>query len=485
MPGPAVFRTAASVAVITALVASCSLTPDYQRPPAPVAGQFRNAAGGGVQLAAPTTEWWKGFGCDELNGLVARALANNEDLKAAAQRVIQAQQVARQAEASLLPTLGLTGGETITAPSGGIGTAQWTGQSVQQLRTWQAGLKVSYELDLWGKNAASADSAIANAEANEFDRNAVTLSLIGDVVTNYLTILAIRDVTVIAETARDNAKSALSAIEARASIHEATQIELSQQRSTVARTESQVVSYRLQLEQTQAKLSILLGVSPSEPLGLVNTSMSAVQVPRIASGLPSDLLLRRPDIAKVEAMLRSANANIGVARAQFLPSLSLNGDGGRGAFSLASLLSPQALYYNLATSLTQMIFDGGRLKAQEKQAEARYQELVHTYSGTVLNALLEVETSLAADTLLDEQEKADLDQVKNSVEAYTLSRAAFDAGRLEYQTLLETQRTKLTSENSAALTRLARLRNSVALFKALGGDTSTPVEDPAKGKAGG
>jgi len=479
MSGNRSLRLVLAALLASAATVSCSLTPDYQRPDAPSTGRWRNTGEFGPTLTPPATQWWKSFGSDELNRLVDRVLASNVDIKAAAQRVIQAEQLVRQANASLWPTLGLVGNKTVTAPASGIGTAQWTDTAIQQSRTYQVGVRLSYEFDLWGKNAASETSAVANAEANEFDRQALALSLVSDAITSYFTVLALKDLIVVAETSRDNAKTTLEAIEAKAGIHEATQVEVFQQRAAVARAESQVASYRLQLDQTLSKLSILLGASPSQPLGLTGASLTTVQVPAIATGLPSDLLLRRPDIGKAEANLRGANANIGIARSQFLPSLSLSGEGGRGAFSLASLLSPQALYYNLATGVTQMIFDGGRAKAQEKQSEARFDELVHAYSGTVLNALLEVESSLAADSLLSEQEKADLRQLEASRQAYTLSREAFSAGRLEYQTLLDTQRTQLQAESSAAMTRLSRLRNSVSLFKALGGDTSTPVAEKA------
>jgi NodT family efflux transporter outer membrane factor (OMF) lipoprotein len=470
--------------LVVLLASSCSMTPDYKRPDAPTTGRWRNTGeAAAATLVRPSTEWWKSFGSEELNGLVERALANNQDLKAAAARVLQAQYLVKQASASLWPSLSLTAGRTITAPGSGVGVPEWTHTAVQQTKLWEIGPRLTYEFDLWGKNAANEASAIASAEGSEFDRQAITLSLVGDVISNYFTILALKDLTAIATTSRDNAKSTLEAIEAKASIHEATQVEVMQQRSAVARNESQLASYKLQLDQTQSKLSILLGASPSEPLGLTGASLKDLQVPAVDTGLPSELLLRRPDIGKAEANLRAANANIGIARAQFLPSLSLTGSAGRGGFSLASLLSPQALYYNLATSITQMIFDGGRAKAQEKQTEARFDELVHAYSGVVLNALLEVESTLAADTLLGEQEAADIMQFESSREAYSFSRTAFKAGRLEYQTMLETERTLLTAESGATLTRLSRLRNSVALFKALGGDTTT-LPDKEKEKEG-
>jgi outer membrane protein, multidrug efflux system len=475
---PRPLRPIAATLVMVMAAAACSVTPDYQRPDAPVAGTYRNANGTDKPLSAPTTQWWKSFGSDELNRLVDTALANNHDVKAAAQRVIQAEQLAKAAGASLLPTLGLSGGESITAPAGGIGTAVRDQTPVYSTRTYQAGLRINYEVDLWGKNAATEDAAVANAQANEFDRQTLTLSLVSDVVSTYMTTLALRDLYTISETGRNNARKTLDAVEARASVREATQIELNQQRGALARAESQLVGYRLQLEQTISRLALLMGQSPTQKLVLTGTSLKSLTVPEIAPGLPSDLLLRRPDISKVEAMLRSANANIGAARANFLPSISLTGDGGRGSFSLVSLLSPYSLYYNLASSITQTIFDGGRNKAQEKYSEAKFAELVQTYAQTVLGALQDVESTLAADSLLGQQEMADSQLLDSAVAAYDLSRAAFAAGRIEYQTLLETERTQLSSEQGLVQTRFGRLRNSVALFKALGGDLTTPIKDP-------
>lgn len=469
-------RHASALALLAGLLSSCSMAPEYQRPESPVSPTFRSAGTAEPALTAPTSQWWTSFANDELTALVERALANNHDIKAAAQRVIQAEQLAKEAGASLLPTLGFVGSQSAVGPSGGVGTVQSANVPFDTARKYSAGLRASYEVDLWGRNASSEDAAIANAQASEYDRQSLTLSLISDVVNTYFTVLALKDLTVIAETNRDNSRNTLDAVTARAGVQEATQIELHQQRATVARNESRVASYRLQLDQTINRLAILLGASPSQPLVLKETSLKPLSVPRVDSSMPSELLLRRPDISKAEAMLRGANANIGVARSSFLPSFSLTGEGGRGGFSLTSLLSPQSLYFSLASSLTQMIFDGGRAAAREKYSEARYAELIEGYRQAVLNALMEVESALVAETMLAEQENADLRQLDASRNAYGLTRTAFGAGRIDYQTLLETQRTQLASEETAALTRLSRLRNAVALFKAVAGDTKVAAK---------
>jgi NodT family efflux transporter outer membrane factor (OMF) lipoprotein len=472
------FVTAVPVC-LAALLAGCSFVPEYQRPDPGVPARFNQAT---TELPRPGKEWWRDFASPELNALVERGLANNHDLKAALHRVGQAEAQASAGRSSLFPLISGFVQHDQFGPSGGVGTAARYGTDWQGSRLTQAGVRLSYEIDLWGKNRAAAQAAEELVRASEFDRKTVALTLVGDIVTTYFQAILAAEQARLAADNLATLRRQLDAVQQRAKAGEATQIEVAQQRTAVAQAEAQVPAYRQSHDLALHRLAVLLGEAPGS-LRIAATDLRKVAVPPVAAGLPSALLESRPDIAKAEAELLSANANIGVARAKFLPSFALTGEGGVASPVLASLLSPVGLYYSVLGSATQTIFDAGRTAAEVDYNKARFRELGESYQTTVLTALREVEDGLVSSRWLADQEKAQKDLATAARQANDMSNVSYQAGQLDYLTLLETERARYAALNGELQMRFSRLVTATNLAKALGGMELPPARsDPdAKG----
>ncbi|MBI1207182.1 MAG: efflux transporter outer membrane subunit [Azospirillum sp.] len=468
-PGP--HWTATVFALVVTGLSACSLTPDYQAPDPSLPDAYRlgtTGAANGSELPPPSSTWWRGFGSTELGRLVEQALANNRTLKAAVSRVIQAKAQAEAAGATLLPSLVAMASDTLTAPDAGIGGPQRLHVPVKSERTRQFGLRAAYEVDFWGKNAASVEAALAQAEGSEYDRRTVALGLVTDVATTYLQYLLAQDLIRLAQANIATDRAVLSTVEQLAAIHEATLVEVNQQRNTVAASEALLPSLNLQKEHAHDRLALLVGVAPGT-LALTGTTLGDLTIPKVSPGLPSELITRRPDIGKAEASLRAANANIGVARAKFLPSFSLTADTGFGSQHLSGLLSPAALYYTILGSIMQTVFDNGRNEAELAFNKARYEEIAQSYSQTALQALIEVEDALATVKYTAELEKAQQRSLATARQSNKISRESYNARVIDYLTYLDTTRTLHQAEATVLQTRFSRFNAAVSLVKALGG----------------
>ena len=464
------------MAVAVALPAACSMTPDYQRPAQEIPNAYRNPLPDpSPEMPRPLSQWWTSFGSPELNALVEEALANNHDIKAATQRIVQAEAQAGSAASALLPSVSLSAKGDVDAPNGGQGTVLGTGTN-RTHRLYSAGFSASYELDLWGKIRASRDSSLATALANVHDRETVAITMLSDLVTTYIQYLESLDREAVALRNIANMKTMHAAVRERVRLGESSQLELAQQRNVLAQGEATIPPIVLQRERSFDKIAALLGKAPGS-LTLTGKSLSELKIPEVGPGLPSDLLLRRPDIKKAEANLIAANANIGVARAKMLPSFSLTGERGWASQLFDAMTSPGSIYYTLAESVVTTIFDNGKTEADIAYSRAKYAELVETYQQTVLNSLRDVEDALASVRLEGELEVAQKEVMKASLDAYQLSSEAFRLGMVDYLNVLETQRTRFQAEDTDVQSRFGRLEAVVALYKALGGGMERQEDD--------
>lgn len=463
--------------LVGAVLASCSLAPEYVKPDQPMPADYRGRSEVADALPELPTKWWESFGSAELNRLEETALANNFSLKAATARVAQALANAEAAGAGLLPTVMAKGSAEGSGPSLGVGQPGRYGSAgdFKSERLYQGSLRANYEADFWKKNALGAESARAALDANEYDRKTVTLTLIGQVATNYFQYLLAQDRLTVARANVDNSQKTLDVLQKRAAIQEATAIQIAQQRAALARAQAQIPALELRREQIKDQLALLLGMAPGQ-LTLTGTSLEGLVVPQVKPGLPSDLLTRRPDIARSEAQLRAANANIGVARANYLPSFVLTAEGGQGSAFLSRLLSPGGLFYSLLGSVGQTVFDGGKTDAQVEGAKARFEEMTHLYRQTVLTALQETEDSLFSVHYLGEQEKADAVTASAARQAHEQTAKALASGFADFMTVLDAERNRYSAEDTLAQTRYGRLASAVSLMKALGGDPAEPVK---------
>ncbi|MFC3050288.1 efflux transporter outer membrane subunit [Kordiimonas pumila] len=443
----------------TLLASACTMTPQYEQP------TVQTPAAWHAQTPSPETaelayDWWKSFNSNELDQLMATALSLNTDLLSGVQRVRQARASLKIAGADILPSIsGSAGAGRTIAVSGGSTSAT----------SLQAGVGVAYELDLFGTNKASVMAAKASYAAAQFDQEALALVVMGDVAQSYFTLLNLYERLRIADENLANAREVRRIINVRVQEGAESELELAQQESAVASREAARASLVESVANAQNALAVLLG-QPPQTLDVVETSLQTLAVPHIAAGQPSALLARRPDLQSAEQGLIAANANIGIAKAALFPSLSLSAGYN---FSAAGFNGPSSSALSLASSLVAPIFEGGRLKGGVELAKARQLELVETYRGTVLTAFQEVEDALSAIEAASIRETVLETAMKQAQKAYRLSKSRYDEGAIDFQTLLDTQDTLLSAEDSYAQAKLAKLTAAISLYMALGGGWQT------------
>ena len=415
----------------------------------------------------PDTQWWQAFASPELDRLIERARLNSHDLAAATARVRQAQANAVIAGAPLLPELqlGLDGSRQRLLR--GEGNDQLDASSSERTSTsFDVQLAASYEIDFWGGLRATRASALRSLDASRFDRQTVELTLLGAVAESYLQGLALDEQLRIARLNLENAQDVLGVVEARERAGSATRLELAQQRSLVAAQQRQLPLLAQRVQDNRVTLATLLG-DPVQQLPATQQSINTLRWPGIGSGVPSELLGRRPDIAAAEARLAAASANVQVARAAMLPRLVLGANLGSGARTLANVLDSP--YYTLTAGLTAPIFNNGRLRAERELASAEQQELLEDYHASIVNGFADVEKALNAISGVERQRQWQDEEVAQARIAFDLAEQRYRAGAETLLSVLETQRTLYLAEDEQAQLRLARLQGSVALYKALGG----------------
>jgi NodT family efflux transporter outer membrane factor (OMF) lipoprotein len=443
----------------SAALAACDIGPDYKRPDLNVPQKFDQAPGGPDLW--PSVTWWQGFGSPQLDAFEKQAMQANFDLAAAVAQVREADAQAKIAGAALLPTASL-GADATQARSTGQGSKRSTGP------TYSVEPSASYEVDFWGKNRASVAAAEATARASHYNQQTVAITVASSVATTYFEIAGLQDQIAIAQDNLKSATSVLRAVTAQRAAGTATQLDIAQQTTVVKQLTAVIPPLQAQLVQNRNALAILLGENP-EQLALAQSSLTGLRVPAVAPGMPSELLLRRPDVREAEAQLVAANANIKVARAELFPSIQLTAAGGFESTALTSLFQPQSALFSLAAGLTQPIFAGGALQGQVENVRARYDELTQDYRKAVASSFSDAETALA-NVAKTGEEMADQDDATNSArQAFTISQAQYKAGTITLLTVLSTQTTLFQAQNALVQDKLAYIQAVVALFKALGG----------------
>ena len=444
--------------LLLAFTAGCALTEPIARPELDLPAQWAEA-GAAVAAAAPVHDtWWRDFGSAPLDALVAEGLATAPDLRIQAERVVQAELALRQAGASLFPALDLSAGSGARKVDG------------NETNTTSLNLGASYELDLWGRIAAGVDASRANLAATRFDYDAARLSISASVATTWFQTLALQERLAIARENLAIAERVLRVVQARYDNGAASALELSQQRSTVLNQRQAIAPLEVQLRQTRSALAILLGRNP-QAAPADDVRLAAVQVPTVDAGLPSELLLRRPDLAASESALAAAAANIAAARAALLPGISLSAGAGVGSAALLSLADTTRTL-SISASLLQKIFDGGRLRAELDIQRSRQRELVETHRRAILVALKEVEDALADSARDARQEEAQREILAEAQRSLRLAELRYREGADSLLAVLDAQRALFSAQDQLAQLRLARLTDAVALYKALGGGWS-------------
>jgi NodT family efflux transporter outer membrane factor (OMF) lipoprotein len=298
---------------------------------------------------------------------------------------------------------------------------------------------------------------------------------VAGVINTYLQVLAAQDRLRIARSNVEAANRILKVYQERIAVGTATGLDIAQQQSLLAQQRAAIPPLDQQLRQNIATLALLLGEAPAR-LTVRGGSLSGIATLRPSPGLPSDLILQRPDIREAEAQLASANANVESARAALFPSIQLTGQGGFVSSALHTLFIPQSAIYSLAAGVTQPVFDGFRLLSQLDLQKGRRTELLQLYRRAIISGFADVERALIAVQDLAEQERLQAEAVATARRAYELSETQLRAGTIDITTVLNTQRTLFTEQDQLVLVQLTRRQAIVSLFQALGGGWVLPEE---------
>ncbi len=451
----------AAGSLLTVLCSACAVKP--AAPPHIEVPRSWGAQSPAPAAAALTSEWFRGFGSEELDELIASAAHSNWEVQAADARVRQADARARAAGAALLPEVNAGANGVFYAGHSSSGTATET--------DYAGLLSASYEIDFWGKNRAARLSAGAQREASESDRAVLALTTVTGVANTYFQVVALRERLELARQTLQNTKQLLGIVAARRAANLSNPVEVAQQRALVAAAQIHVREVEQQAAGQEAALATLVGRMPGT-LSVSAVHLSDFQVPQVAAGLPAELLVRRPDIFSAEASLRSAHADLLQARAAFLPTVTLTGNTGlqnpavNAAVTTLTGLGPTL---NVGASLVQSIFNGGRLRAARDAARGKEEEMLAQYQGAVLAALWDVQTALSAIEHLNNQEEAQKQNVAENERALSGAQARYRAGSGDFLAVIDAQRTLLAAREQWNQFQLDRLVATVGLCKALGG----------------
>ena len=466
------FAALATLAVAGALLAGCAVGPNYHRPAVTVPEQLRGQAPSADAASLADQAWWQVFQDDSLKALIAEALRSGYDLRLAAWRVEEARANARIASASYLPQVQVQADWTRSRQSsfaGGAGGAA----PPQNLYDVNAGL--SWEIDLWGRIRRTNEAALAQALASEEARRGVLLSLVSDVATGYFQLRELDEQLAVAKRTAGAFQGSYELFDRRLKAGAASALDTSSAEVSLASASAAVPDLERQIEAQENRLCLLLGRSPG-PIARGAALGEQALPPAVPAGLPADLLRRRPDLRQAEQQLVAANANVGVAVADFYPTISLTGAFGGVAPELAGLFGAGRAW-SLGGGLLSPVLQGRRLEAQHRVAVAQWEEAKVQYERSVNNAFAEVATALVAYQKLAGVESEQVRAVTVNREAVRLSNQRYLAGRSDYLEVLQAEQQQFAAENAVAQTRFNRLASLVQLYKALGGGWQLSDQD--------
>jgi len=461
----------AILAGLSAMVtlAGCSLPavgPDYQRPDTPTAASYDDAS---TQLSSATDhrvaqEWWRDFGDPDLDRCVAEALKENQGLKAALARVEQARALTGEARSAFLPTVGAVG----------LATREQTSETTTNrfpnslTTTYRLPLTLAWELDLFGRVRRLNEGAHANYLATQDVADATRLAVAAETASVYFALAATdEEVRIVTDTLALQ-KEMLSLVEARREAGRASDLALEQARLAVSTTEADLAGIANRRSGLKNGLAVLLGqAAPAFEIG--ERARLKGTLPPIPVGLPSELMLRRPDLAAAESGLQAANAQVGVAKSAFFPAISLTGSAGFASAEIDTLFQRDSRAWSIGPSVYLPLFQGGRNRANYRRSQAAYEETVAGYRQSILTAMREVQDALTASLRLSEQSEAIARAVASARQVRTLAEERYLAGRTSYLEVIDAQRTALSVQRSAAALAGQRLTTRVALIRALGG----------------
>jgi outer membrane protein, multidrug efflux system len=457
-------------------MSACSVGPNYKRPAANVPTAYRGASalestptppgaatgGGPASVSLGEEKWWQVFQDQELQGLIRTALKNNYDVRIAATRVLEARAQLGITRADQLPSVS-AGGNITSLRNPKVGPIP--GYEITQ---GQVSASAAWNPDFWGRYRRATEAARAVLLANQWAQRQVIVTLVADVASSYFQL---RQLDLELEISKRTLGSRQDSLDLTKTLEEHginSMLDVRQSEQLVYTAATEVPDLERQIGQEENAISILLGNNPGDvPRGLKLTEQP--HAPEVPVGLPSSLLERRPDIREAEENLVAANAQIGVARAAYFPQISLTGTAGYESAALTNLFTGPAGIWTLAGSVTQPIFQGGRLKSNVRLAEAQHEQLLLTYQQAIQGAFRDVSNALIAYRKFQEFRIQQQHLVESAQDAAKLSQTRFKAGATDYLEVLTNETNSFSAELALAQAQGNELNALVQLYQALGG----------------
>jgi outer membrane protein, multidrug efflux system len=449
----------------------CTVGPTYKKPTAPVPASWqvtepwRQAQ---PKDSVPKTEWWTLFHDDELNGLETQLLAANQTLKISIAHFEQARASAAVQNATLFPTATVNpsiGGQRYsgTRPTGS--TFPLTGAVTQA--NYVLPFTVSYEVDLFGQRRRTIEAAQAAYQANAADLENVRLVLTAELAADYFTVRELDSQIGILNRTVDALRRGLELVSSRHKGGVASGLDVAQEETLLNTTITQATLLQQQRRQFEDAIAVLVGQAAPE-FHLSVRELNA-EPPNIDATIPSDVLERRPDIAESERNMAVANAQIGIAKAAYYPSIELFGQGGWNSASISQLFNAESAFWAVGANIAESIFTGGARRAQVQFQQAGYDATVANYRSTVLTAFQEVQDNITGLEVLDSARKSQADAVDAAQRQVDIASSRYVGGLVNYLDVVSAQQILLTNQQEAAVIQGQRLVTSVLLVKALGG----------------
>ena len=455
--------------LILLLLAGCTVGPDYVRPKIETPAAYKET--GDWKPATPRDteargKWWAAFGDAQLDGLMAQVDLSNQGIAAAEAQVRVSAAIAEQSRASWWPTLNGSVTRTESKPSSTTGPI--VGATTSKRIIDSMPLTASWEADLWGRVRRLVEAGDASTKANASDLMNARLSAQATLAQNYFQLRALDSQKALLDETTAAYARTLELTKNRYTVGVASRADIVQAESQLASTRSQALDLGVQRAQLEHSIAVLLG-KPAGGFSLAPGALAAVPPAIPATGLPADLLERRPDIAAAERRVEAANAQIGVAKAAFFPTATLGATYGYQTANPSVWFTHPSLFWSVGPALALTLFDGGRRSAVSDQAVASYDQTVANYRGTVLQAFADVEDNLAALRILEAEAEIQNDAVKSAQQSLDITVNQYKAGIVTYLQVVVAQTQALQAQTTALGIRSRRMAASVLLVKSLGG----------------
>lgn len=452
-----------AASALAALLAGCSMMPAYERPAAPVPGEWPQPAAAGGTAPASELPWQQFFTDDRLRQLVEIALRNNRDLRVAILNIEQARAQHDIRRADRLPNV-----------SAQVNASRMPKGNDDATTTYNAGLAVTaWEIDLFGRIASLSEAALAQYLATEEGRKAAQTSLVATVASTWLALVADQELIELTRQTLATREESLRLAKLRFDNGVTSELDFRQAQSLTETARVTLAQLTRQSAVDLNNLALLLG-QPVPPDMTARVTTASVNLPDLPAGTPSEVLTRRPDVRQAEQQLVAANANIGAARAAFFPRISLTAGIGTASTELSGLFQNGSWGWTAAPQLLQPIFDAGRNRAGLASATAARDIAIAQYERSIQAGFREVSDALAGRATFGEQLRAQGAVAEAEAARYRLSELRYNSGVASYLDLLDAQRSLFTARQALVQTRLQQLQNQVLLYRALGGGWSAP-----------